>query len=189
MAFDVESGGLSPSENSLLTAYFAFCIEESPNKFKVIDELDLSFLDPTGRYRVTPEAMQINKIDLSQLKQNSISVVDGARLLFEKIQMHTDNGRKKLTLIGQNIPFDEGFITVNLIPKTMWEKYTYQKDKLDTSVILKKAKNQGKIPKSQSLKLGEIASWLGVEVDKTQLHGAKYDTLVCIQVLEKAMRI
>lgn len=189
MAFDCETGGLDPIEHSLLTAYFAFCIEEAPNKFRIIDELDLSLLDSVGKYRVTREAMDINKIDLSELLKVAISPTEAAKLLYDKLRMHTDDGRKKLTLIGQNITFDENFVTMNLIPKTIWEKYTYQKDRLDTNVILKNAKKQGKIPKEQSLRLGEIANYLGVKVDQDKLHGAKYDTLVCIQVLEKAMRI
>lgn len=188
LALDCETGGLSSVDHSLLTAYFAFCIEESPNKFKIIDELELSLLDSTGNYRTTPEAMAINKIDLVSLKENAINPLEASKLLFEKIQKHTDNGKRKLTLIGQNIPFDEKFITVNLIPKTIWEKYTYN-IKLDTRELLKKAKSQGKIPKEQSLSLGSIANWFGIEVASDQLHGAKYDTLLCIQVLEKAMRI
>lgn len=188
LAFDCETGGLSAVEHSLLTVYFAFCTEESPNKFKIIDELDLSLLDPTGNYRVTQEAMDLNKIDLTEHGKVAILSIEASRLLFEKLEKHTECGRRKLTLIGQNIPFDESFVTINLIPKTIWEKYTY-KDRLDTKDLLKKAKNQGKIPKGQSLSLGPVANWLGIQVQGDKLHGAKYDTLLCLQVLEKAMRI
>jgi DNA polymerase III alpha subunit (gram-positive type) len=188
LAFDTETGGLSPVNNSLLTAYFAFCVKVSEDKFKIIDELDLALTDPVG-YRVTQEALNINKINLKELQKTAITPAEAAKLLFQKLEKHTQNGNKKLTLIGQNIPFDEEFITLNLIPKTVWNKYVFQSDRLDTREILKKAKNQGKIPREQSLSLGAIANWLGVNVDQTKLHGAKYDTLVCIQVLEKAIRI
>jgi DNA polymerase III epsilon subunit-like protein len=191
MAFDTETGGLNAENHSLLTAYFAFCVQKDDGTYQIIDELDLSLLDPYGEYRVTQEALSINKINLTELKKNGISCRDAAKLLFDKIKHHTIDGRKKITLIGQNISFDEKFINTYLIPKSVWANYMYldPKFKLDTKVILKQKQKQGKIPKDQSLSLGPAAKFLGIEVDTNNLHGAKYDTLMCIKVLEKAVKL
>lgn len=191
MAFDTETGGLKPDQHSLLTAYFAFCTQNPDGTYKIIDELDLSLLDPRGQYYVTEQAMAINKINLNELQKVAISCVDGAKLLFEKIKLHTDEGRKKITMIGQNVPFDEGFVNAYLIPKTVWANYMYvdPKFKLDTKVILKEKQRQGKIPRDQKLSLGDAAKFLGIEVNDSDLHGARYDTLTCIKVLEKAIKL
>lgn len=188
MAFDCETGGLSSAEHSLLTGHFAFMTREG-NKFTVIDDLDLALKDPTGKYRTTYEAMNVNKIDLKEHDKIAIECIEGSKLLFEKIEKHSNRGQNKIILVGQNIPFDEGFVFSYLIPKTVWAKYflTDPKQKLDTKSILKKAKDSGKIPKDQSISLGPAAKFLGIEVTDSELHGAKYDTLTCIKVLEKAL--
>lgn len=189
MAFDTETGGLKPEKHSLLTAYFAFCIKNDKDEFEVIDDLSLSLLDPTGEFRITPQAMEVNRIDLRKHRTEAISPIEGARLLFEKMEKYSKGG--KITLIGQNIPFDEGFINVNLIPKSIWGNMVYvdPKMKRDTREILGAMKMQGKIPAAQSLSLGKVAEYLGVSVDSESLHNAKYDVLLTIKVLEKTMKM
>lgn len=187
---DTETGGLSSAQHSLLTAYFGFYVLESenPTKYKLIDELDLAVKDPTGKYRVTPQAMAVNKINLIEHDKVAIPVMDAAKLLYDKVMLHTEGGKHKMINIGQNIPFDEGFIFANLMPRSIWENFVMKdpKEKLDTKVILKKAKDQGKIPKDQSISLGAIAKFLEIDIAEGELHGAKYDTQLCVKVLEKA---
>lgn len=191
MGFDTETGGFKPAEHSLLTAYFGFATLQMDGSYKIFDELDLAMKDPTGKYRVTQGAMDVNKINLVEHDKVAITCIEAAKLLFAKLEEITKGGTIKIIPVGQNIPFDESFVWVNLMPKSVWERYFYTnpKDKKDTKVLLKQKQTQGKIPKGQSLSLGPAAHFLGVKVDDGQLHGAKYDTHTTFGVLEKVEKL
>lgn len=86
LVLDTETGGIGP-EVSLLSAYFRV-LDENLN---LLDELEL-FLKPNdGLYKVTAEALGINKIDLVEHEKKAITYREGGTKLFDFLQRNSMN--------------------------------------------------------------------------------------------------
>ena len=99
----------------------------------------------------------------------------------------SEDGKSKLMSIGHNVPFDVGFITSHLLKADVWNTFVSYHS-LDTIPIAQFLKLKGKLATRTPLKLGELAKALNVSVSDQSLHGAKYDTLLCVEVLKALIR-
>ena len=173
---DVESGG-PELEHSLLSAYFVVIDE---NLQTVYGELDLKSKPNNGNYLVRGEALGINGIDLVQHDKEAITESRAATLLYEFLEEHSPNGSIKLMPGGHGIEKDITFIKEHLTKN--WNKFVSYRY-LDTGCIVQFLKLTGKVPRDLGGSLKELGEYFNVPI--SDLHTAKGDTLLTIEVLKK----
>lgn len=176
LAFDVESGGVT-DDHSLLTAYFVILDEDLKT---VYGELDLRSKPNDGTYHVTAEALAINGIDLISHDKEADTESKAGTRLYEFLQQHCPDGKVKLTPLGHNVAFDVEFVKKHLTKN--FNKFVSYRC-LDTASVIQFLKQTNHIPKDLAGSLGEIAKYLQVPI--VQLHTAKDDTWLTIEVLKK----
>jgi len=175
LAFDTETTGLDPTKHNVLTAYFVL-LDESLNK---IDSLALSIR--RGEYVVSAKALEINKIDLVEHNKISASLFESRKKFEDFISPYND-----LICIGHNVQFDIDFILSNkILSRELYKKHFNIEKKVDTLLILRKIKNDRKLPSEQSLSLSKITDFLNIKlVGNENFHTAEYDILITIELLK-----
>jgi DNA polymerase III epsilon subunit-like protein len=107
IVIDTETGGLDPREHSLLTAAFVHLPSYEYHTFSVRPDL----------YRVTPKAMEINRLDLASLAitgKTPTACVEGLHEWLQGIAKKHEGldgqDRIQVTPIGHNVRFDRDFL-------------------------------------------------------------------------------
>lgn len=180
LATDVETGGIG-SDVSLLTAYIAILDEN----FEFIEELDLAMRPDDGIYKVTAEALAINKIDLIKhdKDEKTVSFGKAGELLRDLLVRVTEQGKIKLIPLGHNVAFDMENIYRNVLNKKEAQKYVSYRT-LDTGSTGRFLVVAGKIPETVSGSLGSYVKHLGVK--QREAHTARGDVEMTVDVM-KAM--
>lgn len=169
---DTETGGLSP-EYSLLTVAAAVTDKE----FNILDRLTFS-LRPEEGYIVSPEAMQVNRIDLAKHADEAI-YPDSARLKLETLLADglTRTGLRRLVPAGHNVGFDLAFLYAQIMPEAEFRKYcTYPA--LDTAAVARFMSNAGLI--KNPCNLVSLREQFGITT--AGAHNAEADVLATIQI-------
>lgn len=173
---DTETGGLNPSRHSLLEIGMV-----AYKDGKIIDKTNIQISLP--EYVTTPEALDINKIDLIKLSKEGIAP-KFAELSF--IDFIKKNFTEKPMLGGHNINFDKSFI------KEFFDKYClFNVDKvishrtLDTASLLILLKDLG-------LYTGKISSesafdYFGIKV--ANRHRALDDCVATVELYDKIVNL
>lgn len=182
VAFDLETGGLVPSQADILTGWFGFFDEN----LKLLDELPLK-LKPDSRLPMADAgALKVNGINLQEHLNDpeTITYSEGRKRLIEMAKKYLKkNGRfSNLIPTGFNIVgFDIKFINEHLIDAETWQNFFHYKcrDVMGDTEFLRYC---GWIPKDVS-KLTQLADYFGVA--QGTAHTAKFDTLMTIEVLKK----
>lgn len=176
LALDCESGGVT-NEHSLLTAYFVVLDEDLKT---IYGELDLRVKPNDGMYHITPQAMEINGINL--IEHDKVADTEGkaGQRLHEFLEKHSPKGTVKLTPLGHNVVFDIEFVKAHLY-KNLNNYVSYRV--LDTASTAQFLKHTGHLPKDLAGSLGELAKYLNVTI--ATLHTAKDDTWLTIKILER----
>lgn len=178
---DCETGGLE-GDVSLLTAYFAILNKN----LELTDELDLKLIPDDGIYKVTGQALSINKIDLTKLAQEAITYKEAKTQLYNFLNFNY-NG-EQLIPIGQNINFDVAFIKGVIISKGSWESFVSHRP-LDTMYIATYLKALGKLPAEQSVSLSNLVEYFNIVLPEGEAHEARYDTIATVEVLRQLLEI
>lgn len=173
---DLESGG-PELKYSLLSAYFVVLDEDLKT---VYGELDLKIKPNDGNYFVRGEALEVNGIDLVQHDKEAITEGKAATLLYEFLNEHAPDGSTKLTPVGHGIEHDIEFIKEHLTKNfNKFVSYRY----LDTGCIVQFFKLTGRVPRDLGGSLKELGEYFNIPINN--LHTAKGDTLLTIEVLKK----
>jgi DNA polymerase III epsilon subunit-like protein len=179
---DTETGGIG-LDKSLLTAYFMVC----DNDFVVKDELYLRVKPDDGVYRVTGEAMAINKIDLPRHDKISITYKEAGTVLYKFLQKnYTDDQKEKLIPVGHGMSGDLDHIFDKLVRRSTWETFVSYR-RLDTSVTVQFLKSCGVFPDSVSGSLESLCEHF--YISNGSLHDARVDAVNTKEVLIKLMNI
>lgn len=184
--FDTETGGLECKTSDLLTIYMGVMDEN----FKIVDELDLKLKPDGGRLPIAEAgALRANGIDLVKhmADPETITYSEAAVKILAMLEKHLKrNGRySNLKPMGQNVPFDIGYVQQYLIPKERWDKLLHYV-LVDTKPIVDFLKECGWFPKELGT-LSSIVEYLGVP--KRNAHNAKEDTLMCIDVYKSILAL
>lgn len=139
--FDTETGGLDPAQHSLLT--LAGVVWEDG---EIVDQIDLMICEPI--ISTTPEAMQVNKLDLATVRRDGLKLVDAVGKLEAFLKKHW--GHDPVPLAGHNVAFDVGFLRRlyrengrnNLAGQTFSEEHTYEAARSRADLIMEKAFNR-----------------------------------------------
>lgn len=104
LVLDTETGGLNPREHSLLTvAGIAWTPTAQPRPL-------FSLMVRESSFSVQPEAMAINRIDLSVVEKEGLTPKEAVEAIRYALDQHFGSNRGPITLAGHNISFDVGFL-------------------------------------------------------------------------------
>lgn len=178
LVFDTETGGLS-EDVSLLTAYFAILDKD----LNIIAELDLKLIPDDGIYRVEPEALEVNQINLKELAKEAIPYKEAKTVLYKFLSAYKPSGDgEKLIPIGQNVRYDIDWITKNLLSVGSWnDLVTFRY--LDTMLIARFLQLNGRLD-VESVSLANLVKYFEIKVDGNP-HEARYDALATAEVYKK----
>lgn len=207
LVMDCETGGFEGT--SLLSFYFGVLDEN----FNVLDELEL-FLRPKDRiYKVTAEALGVNKINLIEHEKKAIPYNEGGTLLFNFLQRNSaiplyftpagsllngvvrvdpdttflvEQTIGKLEPLGHNVAGDIVRVKEDLISQGSWDKFVSYRIQ-DTGVVGNFLKKKGKIPKEISGSLSSYCDYF--KVDRTNAHDAKADCLMTAAVYKEMLKL
>jgi oligoribonuclease (3'-5' exoribonuclease) len=182
LAFDVEAGGTT-NDKSLLSVYFVVLDEDLKT---IHGELDLKIKPNDGVYHITAEALEVNKINLVEHDKEAVTEGKASTLLYEFLEKHSPSGTIKLTPLGHNITFDVYFIKEHLL-KNINKYVSYRV--LDTSNVCQFLKLTGKVSRDLEGSLEKIANYFEVPINLGDLHTAKGDTWLVIEVLKKMVKL
>lgn len=169
LAIDTETTGLTNLCN-VLTAYF-IVLDENLNEIK---HLDLKIKHCS--YHVYTKALEVNKIDL--IEHDKVSTPKKEAIL--KLEEFLSGVEERYIPIGHNVEFD-----INMLEDNGMDIHKYIKSPyIDTYVICKKLKHEKKINDKQSLALGKISYFFGVNIDCKKLHTSEYDVRLSIELFK-----
>jgi len=193
IALDNEMAGVT-LDYSLLTSYLVIL----DDNLQPIDDLYLYVKPDDGIYRVCGEAMNVNRIDLKVHDTKAIPYKEAGTKLYQFLKKNSDGGKIKLVPVGHGIYGDINFITHYLLGEKTWETFVSYR-KLDTQAVSQFLKSCGKIPDSVSGSLESLGKHFGIITEGANgsvsyvglydcivnLHDAKVDTLLTVEVFKK----
>lgn len=138
---DTETGGLDPENNSLLTASFLITDKDGNEH----SHLDLYLRPNDGVYQVTPAALRLNRLDLTD-QEGVITYSEGYRALESFLGTFTATIEGSyLVPVGWNTPFDLEFIYKQIVPKQTFQKWLKSYKSIDLAAVWLYLKVIGKI--------------------------------------------
>jgi DNA polymerase III alpha subunit (gram-positive type) len=178
IALDLETGGLSPKENPILTGYF-LALDEN---FNQVDELALSII-PNPALKVEESALKVNGINLELHNQTAVGIATATERLSEFIGKYS--GKTRPRVIGHNVGFDLNFIYEQLISSKVWDKHIHYRT-IDTSTITNFLKDCEILPPE----VGSLESLVGhFKINALSFHDAKGDVKMCVSVYREFLKM
>jgi DNA polymerase III alpha subunit (gram-positive type) len=176
--FDCETGGLDPRQYSLLTL-FGVVLDSGLN---VLDAIDLEIRPNDGEpYKIDPESMALNKIDLTQHNKIAITEYWAKARLRDFFSRGTLFGKNKFIPAGHCVHFDKGFVE-KLIGFDEWEKH-FSNKVLDTASVARFLFLNGTYKEDPSnYRFEQFLEYLGVPV--VNAHNAKADVHATLEALK-----
>ena len=174
---------------SLLTSYFLILDKD----LNPIDELYLYLRPDDGVYKVCGQAMNVNRIDLKVHDTKAITYKEAGTKLYQFLKKNASVGHSilpgvnkidRLIPVGHGIYGDISFITHFLMKQETWETFVSYR-KLDTQAVCQFLKACGKFPDEVSGSLESIGKYFGIALNENELHDAKTDTLLTVEVFKK----
>lgn len=167
---DTETGGINPLTSSLLS--LGLVIWEDGN-IKIKKE----FFIKEDKYNVTPKAMEINNINLDELKKKGIEKL---KIKQEIVKIIKENFNEKAILAGHNVSFDISFLKKIFTEEEFQEIFSYRS--IDTASILKYIS----IKKNLSLNsLDDAIKYYNLKIEKR--HTALEDAIVTAKIFTKLL--
>lgn len=174
--FDTELGGLK-KEYSLLTLYGQILNED----LNVLDEIDLKLKPDDGIYKVSADALSINRINLLEHDRNSISTSEASAKFNNFICRHSMNSKEKIIPMGHNVSLDIKFIKSYLMSSAEWEKH-FSYRKMDCHSVAMFLGFSGFLPKYDSYSLKTLAEHYGLQTDG--MHEARKDVQITTELFK-----
>lgn len=170
---DFETGGL---ENASILTYYAAITDQNFNK---IDEIEFFFKPKDGIYKVSMEALAINKIDLMAHNKIAREIADCSPVFRDFLLKNTNYKKEKLYSAGHNVYFDNKILKKHIFPE--YSEFFF-KHNLDTAGLAVLLKSMGRLPASLDISLTNLANYYGL--DTVGAHNSKIDVLLTISVLK-----
>lgn len=175
---DVETGGLSPKEHSLLSVGMVFVKDGA-----VIVEKEWKIKNDV--YKVTPGALAINKINLVEHEKDAITIAQfwtaftqTYDIVFGKYAYQ----HAKPEVIGKNVSFDIGFIH-EAVSKHTWETLVSYRN-IDLTGIARILASTGVI-QVEKVGLDELLTYFQIEDPKQERHSALWDARATWEIYAK----
>lgn len=176
LALDCETSGLDCNKHNLLSIYCRIMNEN----FECIDEIELNI--KYTDYTVNMKALEINNIDLL-VHHRTAKDLNVSKKLFRYF-LDKNYNKTRYILIGHNIKFDIDFITDTLLTNEEYFKY-FNFANIDTMILAQNLKLCNKIDQNVQLNLKSLCDYYKINIENEKFHTAKFDTLMCIELLKK----
>jgi len=173
LVIDTETGGLNPQEHSILSLGMTSWCGQYQQEFFILEE----------HLCTNPRSMQINRIDLTWLKEHGLS----PEKTCEQIdQFLTHLSHRPLILVGHNISFDLAFIRrlYRLAHRDVPSDFSHRS--LDTHSLLWLLAQQGHIPASACTSDGAF-EYFDIHVPEDLRHTALADAIATRELLHKIL--
>lgn len=180
IGLDIETGGKNPKTSDILQ--IGICWIKDGNITH-----ETTFNVKKDHYRVSTEALKINKINLAE-ERNNLYEISQIKEFIKNLKHQIYGDKIKPKVLGHNIGFDLGFIHEQVIPKDEWEElFSYRN--IDTASIANFLIDSKVLPiyKSSLSTLLEYFQ-LGGE-DAVGRHSALYDARSTFYVYQKLKEI
>lgn len=102
LVLDTETGGLDPTEYSLLTVG-AVVLDLHAEALGA----ELAFYVKENIIATEPEAMTVNRVDLAKVRTEGLSPLEAVEKLVAFVNLHFDG---RVILAGHNVDFDQAFL-------------------------------------------------------------------------------
>jgi DNA polymerase-3 subunit epsilon len=175
---DTETGGLDPSENSLLSIAFVVWQEFEVKATKEI-------LIDDGVLNVTQKALEINGINLTEHRAKALGVREAIKELDEFLLIHFGT-EEKITLGGHNINFDVNFLKYFLTANGYnWSKrFTHRY--VDTATVLYYLYLSGNL-KQKAISSQEAFDLFGIQINGR--HTALGDVIATARLFSTLLKV
>lgn len=172
---DFETSGLDPAIHS-------------PLEIALVVVEDGRVLDSYRReiYNENPVA-DVRAMEINGLHINPPGALHRSAIQLQVKQFLRQYFDEPVTLVGQNVPFDVGFLKALFVGSTTPYHEIFSHRHIDTSVLYQFFYRMGLLAKGGSL--GDIAKNLGIEVSEEQRHTALGDCLLTLQVLNAMVEL
>lgn len=178
-AIDVETGGFDPRKDALLEVGIRALNEDLTYN---IDIAPFHVRIHKGSLNVSPKALEVNGLDPNE----GIHRLEAADLFHAWMSNH---GIEKLVPVGQNYPFDKGFLEEWIGGKTYRNNFHYHfEDTMATARGINRAAvcGYGK-PLFPGTRLEDLAKFF--KIDYTKGHTALGDCDITVQVYKQLVEI
>lgn len=181
---DTETCGLNPYRHQVLTAAMKLV---QPGKPDIVKELAFGLLESTV---IDDKALEANGLTRTEIKKFP-SAEQTYRELIEFLTKFINPYTKtdKMIFAGYNARFD--YDMMRAMFERLGDRYFgswFWFPPLDIMNTAMDALQEDRA-KLSDFKLGTVARFLGVEVDKSKLHGALYDIELAIEVYHKSQEM
>lgn len=181
LVIDTETGGIGP-DVSLLSVYMGLYDEN----YHLLNELDFLVKPDDGIFKVTGEALEVNKIDLITHEKKAVSYKIAKTYMYNFLAKISNDGKDKPLPLGHNVQFDILGIKRNLVSDGTWNKYVSYRV-LDTGTIGQYLKILGRVPSGISGSLVSYADHFGI--DRSKAHTAKGDCEITMEIFKRMVRL
>ncbi len=187
LAFDTETGNLSPKQGDLITAFFAILDED----LKIVEELDMKLKPNDGRLPLADSgALKVNGINIQQHIEDpeTITYAEGQKKLIDLIKKYLKKtGRySNIRPFGYNIlGFDIAWVQEYLLPQEEWIKLVHYKA-VDVMQAVDFLKECQWFPSTLG-SLGSVSDYF--QLPKRNAHNAREDVLMTIDVHKKLLEM
>jgi hypothetical protein len=182
---DTETGGID-LDKSLLTVYFLV----TSDHFEKMAELDLKVKPDDGTYRVTAQALDVNKINLVEHDKEAMAYKQAGTQIYNLLRSASSDGSFKLIPVGHGVKFDILHVTDKLIGRNTFETFTSYRT-IDTQSLSQFLISCNKIDGSKtSGSMASLGKYFNITpkdlgYNEEVLHSARYDTLLTLEVFKK----
>ena len=180
--FDTETTGFDPEKNDIIELS---AIIEVDNEVK---ESFTFFIQPRNWEHISPEALAVNGYKEEDLK-NFTAPGDAYKALIEKLKAYVDqyDRNDKFIVVGYNVRFDmdmlRGFF--NKCGDKYFGSWFYSNYFLDVYQMAMIARYMGKFRHWETMKLGDVAKALRIDLDNYDLHKGSDDIALTRRVFQK----
>lgn len=170
IVIDTETGGLDKDTHSLLSV--GIVVYENG-----VETLAETIYHKQSEYCVTPKAMEINRLSLSQVQNDGFNTEGLRREIYNIIthDVETNSSSEEPIFLGHNIQFDAHFlgkIDKNLVHHIM-------RNHIDTKALALHLFSKGKIPERRT-GLADLCEYFGIPTDSH--HDALVDARMTYQL-------
>lgn len=167
-------------DKSLLTLGMVIC----DDNFDILEKHHVKLKPNDGIYRVTAEALSINKINLVEHDKEAINYKLAGTNLYSILYRLSDGGKNKLVIVGKQVAGDLRFIWEYLIGRNTWETFCSYR-LLDVSSIFMFLRAKGIYPEDMNGSLSDLCKYYSI--DCSNQHDALFDAEITIEVLKKML--
>lgn len=177
---DTETGGLNEFENSLLTVGLALW-----DNGTIVDSLEVFISKEV--YNVTDKAIEVNKIDLDNLRKIGCNEKEAIEKIESFCYKHFKNER--VVIAGHNVSFDIAFLKQLYRRNNNYNFYKrFSHRSIDTSAILKYLYFSGKL-ESDISNSDAAFKFFNIEFEEGKRHSALGDAIATAELFNKLIYV